>query len=153
MPAGIPTDEGGAQPEATHARELRIERIADLMRAYQWRRGVTGKELAKEYGLAYQTIRVDAAEASKRVYAELMTDREGIGAKVGAALEKALDGAVDKEDWKAVAQLAKVYADASGVSAPTQHALTVNDANPSEANRLVREKFGQHASKPEDDPE
>lgn len=140
-----------AQRESTHAHELRIEEICELMRACKWRTGVTGRELAKKYGLAYQTIRLDAAIASRRVYAEVMADREGIGAKVGSALDKALQGAVEAEDWKAVAQLSKVYADASGVSAPQKFEGVVGTASPADAARLIREKFGQHASKPGSD--
>jgi hypothetical protein len=139
----------GEQPESTPARELRIEHIAELMRACKWRTGVTGKMLAKELGLAYQTIRLDAAIASRRVYAEVMQDREAIGAKVGSALEKALDGALDEQDWKAVAQLSKVYADASGVSAPAKFEGTIDTIGPEAASRLIREKFGQHAAKRE----
>lgn len=138
-----------AQPESTPAREIRIERIAGLMRACQWRRGETAKQLAKEYGLEYQTIRLDAAVASKRVYAEVMADRDAIGAQVGSALSQALDEALAKGDHKAVASLAKVYADASGVSAPTKIDATVGEPTAAEAGRLVRERFGQHAAKNE----
>lgn len=111
-------------------REMRIERIADLMRAGEWIRSRSGKDLAQELGLAYQTIRLDAAIASKRVYAEVMGDREGIGAQVGHALQTALDGALREGNYKAVAALAKVYADASGVSAPTRQELTGKDGAP-----------------------
>lgn len=114
----------------TPARELRIERIADMMRAFEWKRGQSGKELAVEYGIGYATIREDAAEASKRVYAEVMADRDAIGAQVGSALATALDGAVKEGDWKAVASLSKVYADASGVSAPNRQELTGKDGGP-----------------------
>lgn len=149
-----PGESGGSSAVvATDARakESRIERIADMMRDGQWVRGKSGKALALELGVTYQTIRLDAAEASRRVYAEVMADREGIGAKVGVALGTALEGAIAKEDWKAVAQLSKVYADASGVSAPQKFEGVVGTASPADAARLIREKFGQHASKREPD--
>lgn len=128
------------------AKEARIERIADMMRDGEWKRGKSGKALALELGVAYQTIRRDSAEASRRVYAEVMADRDGIGAKVGVALSKALEGAIANEDWKAVAQLSKVYADASGVSAPQKFEATVGATSPTEAAKLVREAFGAQAA-------
>lgn len=119
-----------ATPAREPAHEARIERIADMMRDAEWVRGKSGKILAAELGLHEVTIRADAAIASRRVYAELMQDREGVGAQVGAALTKALDGAVREGDWKAVASLSKVYADASGVSAPSKAELTGKDGAP-----------------------
>jgi|ERR1041385_5607751 hypothetical protein len=138
--------------EITPARELRIERIADMMRAAEWQRGKSGKKLAAELGLDPHTIRMDAAIASRRVYAELMQDREAVGAQVGAALTVAIEGAVAKKDWKAVAQLSKVYADASGVSAPQRFegAIGIGEATPADASRLVREVFGGSGGKPPD---
>lgn len=141
------TEGGAEQQDATPAREAaheaRIERIADMMRAAEWDRGKSGKLLAAELGLHEVTIRKDAAIASRRVYAELMQDRESVGAQVGAALTLALTGAVSERDWKAVASLSKVYADASGVSAPTQNVVTVGSVDPQSAAELVRKHFRQ----------
>ncbi|SRR5260221_10444560 len=142
--------EQSATPAREPAHEARIERIADMMRSAEWERGKSGKKLAEELGLHEVTIRADAAIASRRVYAELMQDRDGVGAQVGAALTKALSGALKDNDWKAVAQLSKVYSDASGVSAPAKFEGTIGPASLAEAARLVREKFGEGGTKPPD---
>ena len=144
------SEDAAARQEATPAREpaheARIERIADMMRNAEWERGKSGKKLAAELGLHEVTIRADAAIASRRVYAELMQDREAVGAQVGSCLTKALDAATKEGDWKAVASIAKVYADASGVSAPQKFEGVVGATNPSEAAKLVREAFGAQAA-------
>lgn len=106
-------------------REQRVEHIADLMRTCRWYRGTTGKALAKEWGLKVQTVKLYAAQASKRVYAEVMSDREAVGEKIGAALGVAIEGAIQDRDWRALSGLAKVYADATGVSAPIKTELAV----------------------------
>jgi hypothetical protein len=144
-------DRQDATPAREPAHEARIERIADMMRSAEWERGKSGKRLAAELGLHEATIRADAAIASRRVYAELMQDREAVGAHVGASLTIALEGAIQERDWKAVASLSKVYADASGVSAPSQQVVTVGAIDPSVAARLVRETFGEHAAKRDSD--
>jgi hypothetical protein len=64
---------------------------------------------------------------------------------VGPAFAMALQGAMQAGDWKAAADIAAKYADASGASAPKKVELSTA-ATPAEAARLVREAFGDKAA-------
>lgn len=104
--------------------EARIAHIADLMRNCQWVTGRSGKELAKEWGITYDYLRHLSAEASRRVKKECL-DPEAVGAQVGAALSAAVREAMQDRDWKALAQLSRVWIDASGAGAPQKIEATV----------------------------
>lgn len=131
---------------ATNA--LRIAHIEEMMREFRWQRGKSDKVLAAEWGLAPNTVRELAAEASRNVAAQVM-DRDGVRVDVGIALQKALAGSLGDGDWKAVAQIAKVFADTSGATAPAKSEVEVTTpaATPTEAARLIREAFGERAAK------
>lgn len=130
--------------------EQRIEHAAQLMRDCRFVRGKTSKVLAKEWGISEQRTREITAMAHKRVAAEMMHDREAIEAEIGSALSIGIKGAVEREDWRSIAALAKVYADASGVSAPTklEQIIEVGAATPAELAAVVREQFGEKATPP-----
>lgn len=107
-----------ADGSRTAAVEARIDHIAELMRSLKWRRGDTYKELAKEWALSEQYLRELAAEASRRVRAEI-TDPDRVTASVGVALEIALEGAVGDRDWKGVAQVARTWSEIAGAGIKT----------------------------------
>jgi hypothetical protein len=92
--------------------EARIEHIAELMRSLRWRTGETGKAFARQWDLSEQRIRELAAEASRRVRAEVTPDR--VSVSVGVPLEAALAGALEDKDWRAVAAVAKTWGEIAG---------------------------------------
>jgi len=66
----------GKKPAARHARRdsrareksskaQRVQRCIELMAAGQWRTGITGHDVAKEFGVSPATVKTDAAEASR----------------------------------------------------------------------------------------
>jgi hypothetical protein len=98
--------------------EARIEHIAELMRSLRWRTGETGKVLARQWDLSEQRLRELAAEASRRVRAEV-TDPDRVSVSVGVVLESALVGALEDKDWRAVAAVAKTWGEIAGaIKAP-----------------------------------
>ena len=115
-----------------------------MMRDFRWQRGRSDKLLAEEWGIAVSTAQHLAAEASKLVAAEVM-DRDGVRADIGIALKKALDGSLAEGDWRAVAQVAKVFGETSGASAPTKIEAVVSDgaATPAAARTAMLEAFGR----------
>ncbi len=122
--------------------ETRITAIAKLMRAMKWETGITGPRLGKRWGLKLDRMEQLSSIASKRVRAELMADQH-VGASVAAALDVALRGAVRMKKWHAVARVAKVYADAAGVSAPTRIEATIEGkGSPARAREVMRDLFG-----------
>lgn len=125
-------------------REARILHIEGLMRSLKYRTGKTARELAATWGLSLGTVEEDTAEASRRVRASVMADREHIGASVGAALEIALQSAVSERQWRVVAQLADTWAKIAGVVAPVRTEVTAmlgTTATPAEARKVMRELF------------
>lgn len=98
--------------------EARIEHVADLMRSLKFVRGVTYKQLAKDWNLTEQRVREISMEASRRVRLEL-TDVEGVQLDVCAALSSAMRTAHTAGNLKAVAAIARAWADITGASART----------------------------------
>lgn len=118
--------------------EGRIQLMMADMRALKWRRGESSGEYAERYGIALSTAEENAAEAWKRVKAEVL-DPVSVGATVGAAIEKVMaDALADTENppmiqqgervWtespnqsrKVVIEAAKVWAMIAGATAPTK---------------------------------
>lgn len=127
----------------------RLRHICSLMRKLKWVTGETCYELAKEWGLSDQRVRELSAEASKIVRRELMS-HDHVASTVGAALDKALRHTVEDGDWRTVASLARVYADASGASAPTRVEATIGDdslATSDRARQLMKERFRSDVGK------
>jgi hypothetical protein len=134
-----------ARPETV---DERVEHIADLMRSLQWERGKTSKKLADEWEVAVSTVENYSAEASRRVRAEVQDPGE-TGRDISIGLRKLFVDAVNNADGKTAARLAEVWATVSGAKAAEKLELTKREASPSEAARIIREVFGQHAAKPE----
>jgi hypothetical protein len=98
--------------------EVRIMHMVELMLANKWKTGATGRELAAEWGLTYQRVRVMAAEASKIVRQDLLSNAAQV---LVPALEEIIQGGLGDAgtgDKIAAVQAAKVYADIAGL---TQH--------------------------------
>lgn len=109
--------------EHNAATEAKIDHIASLMRSLKWRTGETGKVLAAEWDLTEKWVRELAAEASRRVYAEI-TDPHRVTVTVCTTLEKIVREADAEGDRKSAIDAAKAWADISGARAPNQVRLT-----------------------------
>lgn len=121
--------------------EQRIAFIMGMMREWQWKRGVSGPILAKEWGLSADRVKDLAAEASKRVRAEV-TDPERVSGTVGSALSKVLHDSMDDGDRKSVIDASKAWAQIVGAMAPQRVDVTSRgEPTPADAQRILREKF------------
>lgn len=141
--------------------EQRIAFIMGMMREWQWKRGVSGPILAKEWGLSADRVKDLAAEASKRVRAEV-TDPERVSGTVGSALSKVLHDSMDDGDRKSVIDASKAWAQIVGAMAPQRVDVTATttDASPAKAAEIMRRRFGavtpaaeQDGSSPPDAPD
>lgn len=92
-------------PKRSVTTETRLAHIAGLMRTLRWRRGVTGPQLAAEWGLTEQRVRTLAAEASKLVRAEI-EDPNYVAVTLEMTLERIVLEGKDKDRIAA----AKVWA-------------------------------------------
>jgi hypothetical protein len=100
--------------------EARIAEIASMMRSLEWRRGESGRALALVWGLSEDRVKHLAAEASRRVRAEVL-DRDSVQETVACALDKVLRENAKKNGTKAartVIQAAKTWAVITGAVAP-----------------------------------
>jgi len=123
--------------------ELRLDHIAKMMRALQWETGESGPALAKEWNLSVDRLKHLAAEASRRVRAEI-TDVDYVTATVCSALQTVLRHAIAESDnprmvagpdgsmvegdpnksRKTVIEAAKTWADITGARAPNKIQLS-----------------------------
>jgi len=127
--------------DRTDLTEQRIAYIMGMMREWAWRRGDSGPTLAKQWGLSEQYLRELAAEASKRVRAEV-TDPERVSGTVGSALSKVLHDSMDDGDRKSVIDASKAWAQIVGAMAPQRVDVTARgEPTPADAQRILREKF------------
>jgi hypothetical protein len=108
-----PEIQHGSTPEHSPAVEARIEHIADLMRQLSYKYGSTVPRLAKRWGYTDQYVRLLAVEAGKRVRAEL-TDPDRVTTTVCAYVEWALETAKENGEVRAIAPLAKAWAELAG---------------------------------------
>ena len=129
----------------------RIQYIVRLMRTLSWRRGVGHKQLAEVWGCAEATVRDYAACASHQIRSEVQ-DPEEVGRAACVALEKILIEALRDDDRRNAIKAAEVWAVISGARAAERHHVSIgNEPSPTEAARLVRERFGGHAMKDDDE--
>ena len=115
-----------ALPTPTHAEAatvVRIEHIAELMRTLRFVRGKTVKRLAAEWGLTEQRVRELSAEASRMVKAEI-TDPDRVTVTACGYVEWALREAKKAKDTRAIAPLAKAWAELAGTLAPRKVEIT-----------------------------
>lgn len=137
----MPKRERQAPADTQTQTEQRVERIADMMRRFRYRRGATPRVLAEEWGLSLDRVHVLTAAASHRVRAELEDpDRVRIDVcqtlvvilrRARAARTRTVygkDGAVGEEnDWaaaKVAIEAAKTWATITGNAAATQVHVT-----------------------------
>jgi hypothetical protein len=132
--------------------EQRIAHIMGMMRRWEWKRGVSGPILAKEWGLSIEWLKDLSAEASKRVRAEV-TDPERVSGTVGSALSKVLHDSMDDGDRKSVIDASKAWAQIVGAMAPTKVDVTATttDATPAKAAEIMRRRFGAVTPAKKDD--
>jgi hypothetical protein len=98
----------------------RVERIVGLMRRDEWRRGETAPVLAKEWGLATNTVEQLASEAS-RVVAREVTDPGMVTETVAVTLATNLERASKASEYGDVARIADVWTRIVGARAPERH--------------------------------
>jgi hypothetical protein len=87
-PGYMGPEHGAAAPAAPRDREGRVRHCMGLMASNQWETGVTGPELAAEWGLHPGTLDHYAAEASRRVKA--VGESDYVRTRIAAALDEAL---------------------------------------------------------------
>lgn len=117
-------------------REERVQAIMRLMRDLQWETGRTGGILANKWGLSEGTLKQYAAEASRRVRAEV-NDPDFVGATVGQALlEVVKKHSGPGGDSRHVIGAAKVWADIAGASAPNRTEVSFADGLPDDPAEL-----------------
>lgn len=100
--------------------DARVERVAELMRSLDWRRGESNRELAKEWGVSVAAVNDYAAEASRRVRAEV-TDVGEVTGTVATVLAGNLERASAAREFGDVAKLADVWTRITGARAPERH--------------------------------
>lgn len=101
----------------------RVEHIAQLKRSLRWVHGKSTKRLAAEWGLTEQYVRELSVEAAKIVRAEL-TDPDRVTGTVCGYVVWALRTAKKTGDVKAIAPLAKAWAELAGTLAPQRVEVT-----------------------------
>lgn len=126
-PAAPPPEQAprrlGERPPGCPSKEARVKICIDLMVENRWETGVTGGELAAEWGLHPGTVEHDAAEASR--YVRRLVDPEVIRTRLSVVLGQALDHGLrmvephadgeevvlgDVRALSGLASIAKVYA-------------------------------------------
>lgn len=103
----------------------RVNLIAQVMREGLWVRGVTGKDLAVEWGLHQKTVEDDAAEAWRRVCAEA-NDATLMQPTIAGTLAVALAQAADSHKFKEVASLGDTLSKIIGARAPERKHVSIN---------------------------
>ena len=133
--------------EHTPLTEQRIAHIMGMMRRWEWKRGESGPVLAERWGLSVDRVKDLAAEASKRVLAEV-TDPALVSGTVGMALQRVLDEGMEATGdakWhgrKLAVESSKAWAQIVGAMAPQRVDVTSRgEPTPADAQRILREKF------------
>lgn len=128
-------------------REARIILIMKMMRALTFEKGKTARELAVEWDMPESSARKLTAEASKRVRAEI-ADPEEVERDVGVALSENLRKAHKEGNYRAVADLTRVWASISVSKPPqrTENTIDKTGPTPARAAALVAEIFGDKAA-------
>lgn len=126
----------------------RVDYIADLMSNLDWERGKTAPVLAEIWGVVTATVESYSAEASRLVTASESEARRDIS--VGC--QRLFRDAVRERRARDAKAVGELWATVSGAKAPEKHSVAIGaEPSPAEAARLVRERFGGHAMKDDDD--
>lgn len=110
-----------ATPEQTAER---VEVIVGMMRRGEWRRGESGPELARSWGLADTALQHLAAEAS-RIVAREVSDPERVKVDVSTVLLRDLHRASEACEFGDVARLGDVVTRIVGARAPERKEVAV----------------------------
>ncbi|WP_146648234.1 hypothetical protein [Labilithrix luteola] len=116
-PVPHPESRARATPSETAAR---VNELAAVMRAGEWRRGVSGEMYAAMWGLSLSTVENLSAEAWRRVCAEA-NDADAARPTIAGTLAVSLTQAADGRAFSDVARLADVYSKVVGARAPERH--------------------------------
>lgn len=98
----------------------RIAIVEGLMRRAQWERGRSNRLLAKQWGCSIDAVNDYAAEAGRRVRADL-TDREEVQITVCAALSTVVREGLRDGDRSSVVRAGDVWSRIVGARAPEKH--------------------------------
>jgi hypothetical protein len=121
-----------------------------MMERLEWVRGKSSPALAAQWGLAVATVEGNAAEAHRRV----VGDKDEAIRDITAGARRLMQQMLQNGDAKGFTSVANLLADVAGAKAPTKQEIDARVsevASPTEAARLVREQFGENASKAVDD--
>ena len=116
----------------------RIEHIAGLMRSLTFRRGKTAQRLAAEWSLSLDRVWQLTAEASRMVKAEI-TDPDRVTVTACGYVEWALREAKKSKDTRAIAPLAKAWAELAGTLVKKHEVASPKwaEATPDERARML----------------
>lgn len=106
-----------------HEVERRISQIEQMMRALTWDRGRSNRELAARWNVAVATVNDYAAEAGRRVRAEVR-NVDAVTDTVCVRLDRIVRTGEDREATKA----ADVWTKIVGARAPEKSEVTVQTA-------------------------
>jgi hypothetical protein len=133
-PCGAPDSLNAREKPSTKAE--RIDFIVGLMADNRWVTGVTGRQLAKEWGCSYDTLRQDAAEAS-RFFKLDPQEREARQARWHAKIESAQQAAMQMGRLEALGTLLKLEGDHLGVFEAQKVDLNVSGSDEQLTRRLA----------------
>lgn len=158
--------------------EARLAALCEQMRALEWVRGKSGEAWAVKWGVSLDRVNHLAAEAWRRVKAEVC-DPDRVTVKISTVLEEVIDAAMletrdpamidggagrDGERRvyqespngarRVVVEAAKTWAAIVGAQATIQHEVTVTGGpSAAQARKAVASVFGHDVSAPADDEE
>lgn len=105
----------------------RVKHVEDLMRRAKWERGRSNRQLAAAWGLTVTAVNHYAAEASRRVRAEV-TDPDSVQFTICGALQTIVREGLEESDRSSVIKAADVWSRVSGARAPDK--LDVHEVDP-----------------------
>lgn len=105
-------------------KEEKVRVVMEIMRRLLWTQGKTARVLAARWSTSIAMIEQYSSEAHRRVAAEV-EDPDRIKFMVGCALESSLLTALQEKDGRAIARVARTWADISGVSAAIRMRMQV----------------------------
>lgn len=124
----------------------RVGIVEGLMRRAQWERGRTNRALAKQWGCSVDAVNDYAAEAGRRVRADV-TDREEVQMTVCAALSTVVREGLRDGDRSAVVRAGDVWTRIIGARAAEKHEHTVVDdfdaMTPSQKSAWLRDRAAE----------
>ena len=123
--------------------EERIDLIEGIMRRAAWERGRTSRALALQWTCSVGTVNDYAAEAGRRVRAEV-TDPDVVSVTVSAALSTIVREGLRDGDRASVIRAGDVWTRIAGARQPERHQVVMTDA---EADALIAAAAAEHAKK------